>query len=236
MCGRYTLHTEKELLAGRFGFDDALLRPLPPRYNIAPTDSVLTVVERDGQRAARPMRWGLIPFWAKSRDKLPLMINARRETVATKPAYRDAFRRSRCLVLGDGFYEWQRPSGLATRKTPYWISRRDGAPFAMAGLCSGWRDPEQPLADKLYSCSIITAPANSAVAEIHERMPVILTRDAEATWLSRDVQDPGTLSALLEPLRADELESRPVSTRVNSVRNDDPSLIERFEDPQLGFL
>ena len=139
MCGRYTLHTEKELLARRFEVDLDGLGPLAPRYNVTPTQPVLTVRAADGKRFAESMHWGLIPHWTQDRAKLPPMINARCETVATRPAYRDPFRARRCLILADGFYEWQPAVGLGRRKIPHWISLPDREPFAMAGLWDEWR-------------------------------------------------------------------------------------------------
>ena len=163
MCGRYTLYTEKEVLARRFEVEIA---ELSPSYNVAPTQSVVSVSFEKEARVAGVMRWGLIPFWTKDETKLPQMINARVESVATRPAYREAFRRRRCLILADGFYEWQRGLGPGKRKIPHWIFREDGGPFAMAGIWSVWRRPD--LERKwLRSCAIITTSANAAVSELH---------------------------------------------------------------------
>ena len=183
------------------------------------------------------MRWGLIPFWTKDETKLPQMINARVESVATRPAYRDAFRRRRCLILADGFYEWQRGLGAGKRKIPHWISREDGGPFAMAGIWSVWRRPDLERT-WVRSCAILTAAANAAVAELHDRMPIILSPEAESAWLDPALDgDASELTKLLVPVAPEQLQSRPVSTRVNSAANDDPSLIEFCdEDPQLGFF
>ena len=234
MCGRYTLYTEKEVLARRFEVDIA---ELSPSYNVAPTQSVISVTVEKEARRAGAMRWGLIPFWAKDETKLPQMINARVESVATRPAYRDAFRRRRCLILADGFYEWQRGLGAGKRKIPHWISREDGGPFAMAGIWSVWRraDLERTW---VRSCAILTAAANAAVAELHDRMPIILSPEAESAWLDPALDgDAAELTQLLVPVAPERLQSRPVSTRVNSAANDDPSLIEFCdEDPQLGFF
>jgi putative SOS response-associated peptidase YedK len=238
MCGRFTLHTEKEALAERFGFDPGDLALLRPRYNVAPTDSVLAVRMRDGERHAQMLRWGLVPYFAKAIDALPLMINARVESVATNAAFRDPLRERRCLIPADGFYEWQAAGPLAKRKVPHWIGLKSGEPFAMAGLWSRWR-PKDELGggEPLYSCTILTAPANETVRALHDRMPLILPREAEARWLDPALDgDVDAILALLRPLPADALEAHPVSTRVNSVKNDDPSLLEpSSEDPQLGF-
>ncbi len=183
------------------------------------------------------MRWGLIPFWAKDEAKLPQMINARVESVATRPAYRESFRRRRCLILADGFYEWQRGLGRGKRKIPHWIFREDGGPFAMAGIWAVWRrqDLERTW---VRSCAIITADANAAVSKLHDRMPVILPPDAESAWLDPALDgNTAELTKLLVPVGAEELRSRPVSVLVNSAGNDSPHLIEFCdEDPQLGFF
>ncbi len=237
MCGRYTLHTEKEVLAHRFEVDPESLGELAARYNIAPTDDVLGVRLKEDRRIAMQMRWGLIPFWAKDGAQLPLMINARVETVATRQAYRDALREKRCLIPASGFFEWQSPGGLGRRKVPHWISRRDGEPFAMAGIWARWRSRTELVPRTVHSCAIITAPANAVVAELHDRMPVILPPEYEAAWIDPDLNDSvDELLKLLVPLAAEELRSHPVSTEVNGARNDGPSLIEPYEDPQLGFF
>ncbi len=235
MCGRYTLYTEREILARRFEID---LAESAPSYNIAPTQSIVTVISENGTRVAARMRWGLIPSWAKDETKLPQMINARAETVATRSAYRDAFRRHRCLVLADGFYEWQQALEAGRRKIPHWISRADGEPFAMAGIWSTWRRKGDLEQSWLRSCAIITTAANEAVSKLHDRMPLILPREVESTWLDHGLDDNSVeLEKLLVPVGPSLLRSHPVSTRVNSARNDDASLIEFCDDdPQLGFF
>jgi putative SOS response-associated peptidase YedK len=237
MCGRYTLHTEKEALARRFELATAELDALgdwQPRYNIAPTQGVLALVEREGRRSARLLRWGLVPYWTAPDAALPHWINARAETLADRPAFREAFARRRCLIPASGFYEWQAPRGASRRKTPHWIARRDGRPFAMAGLWERWHP--SPGAT-LESCAIVTTAAGSCVREIHPRMPLILPESAEAAWLSPSLDGRlEALAALLRPLPDDELVALPVSTAVNSVEHDGPGLIERSDEPQLGFL
>lgn len=228
MCGRFTLHTEKELLARRFEVDLEGIE-LVERYNIAPTDAVLAVRIKDGDRAARYMRWGLIPHWAKPLERLPSMINARVETVATRPAYRDSFRRKRCLIPADGFYEWQAGTGPRGTKTPHWIALRSGEPFAMAGIWATWFPPGEPDAAPVVSCAIVTAPANALVRTLHDRMPVILTPERAEAWIDPGVSDPGRLQQLLVPVESDALFARPVSTLVNSTDNDGPELIAPAE-------
>jgi putative SOS response-associated peptidase YedK len=237
MCGRYTLHTEKEVLARRFALDPGSLDALgdwQPRYNIAPSQPVLALVERDGRRSPRWLRWGLIPHWSPPAAEPAGWINARAETAATRPAFRDAFARRRCLILADGFYEWQAALGASRRKTPHWIARRDGQPFAMAGLWSRWRPLDR---EPVASCAIVTTPANAAVRALHDRMPAILRPGAEAPWLSSALDGKlAELAALLEPIGAEELFARPVSIAVNSTDNEGPALIEPAAEPQLGLF
>ncbi|MBW2281553.1 MAG: SOS response-associated peptidase [Deltaproteobacteria bacterium] len=233
MCGRFTLHSPKDFIAQRFEVDLDGIPELAPRYNIAPTQQALAVLvnTRDAgtAREARTLRWGLIPHWAKDGAKLPLMINARVETLAERPAYRDAFRTHRCLIPADGFYEWRVNDGK-NPKTPYFLHLRGGNLFAMAGLWAHWR-PMAEGAEPITSCTIVTAPANSALAPIHDRMPVILAPENEAAWLDPELQDPEALRALLTPLGPEHFEKRVVSTLVNSVEHDGPRLIEPAPDP-----
>jgi putative SOS response-associated peptidase YedK len=238
MCGRYTLHTEKEALAERFDFDPRDLDTLTPRFNVAPTQNAVTVRAAGASRLASFMRWGLVPSWAKALTGLPQMINARAEGIEAKPSFRQPFRKQRCLILADGFYEWQAPVPPAKRKIPHFIGLASGEPFAMAGLWSLWQPKGELGAAPLHSCTIITTAANDGLRAIHERMPVILPRDAEARWLDPALDgDVDALRALLVPVGPEALRAYPISTRVNAVRNDDPSLLEPSDaDPQLGFL
>ncbi len=167
------------------------------------------------------MRWGLIPFWAKNRSIGSRMINARAETVVDKPSFRDAFRRRRCLVLADGFYEWRR---TATGKRPMRVALRSGEPFAFAGIWSMWKDPED---NSIPTCAIITTSANELLRLIHHRMPAILPREMEGFWLDRSIQDTTELRSVLTPYPDDAMEAYEVSTLVNSVANDGPDLIAR---------
>lgn len=234
MCGRFTLHTPKDILARRFDVDVASLDGLE-RYNIAPTQPVLTVrIDRSGARAAANMRWGLVPPWTENPKTLQSMINARVESAAKSPAYRTAFRRRRCLIVADGFYEWQPVAGRRGR-LPWWISRAGGEPFAFAGLWTVYRAQELFPTEPLFSCTILTAPANTRVAPIHGRMPVILQPEHEAAWLDPARDDVAGLQALLEPVSAETLQAHPVSLLVNSPRNDGPRLIVAEHPPELGF-
>ena len=221
MCGRYTLIADLGDLAQRFEFDGTDFS-YDPGYNIAPTESVLTVRNLEGREAAF-MRWGLIPFWAKNSKIGARMINARAETVTEKPAFRNALKKRRCLVLADGYYEWQKtPLG----KRPYRIILKAGEPFAMAGLWETWKDPQ---GNVVPSCTIITTAANDFLAPIHNRMPVILPREYEDLWLDMDVDDGAALTQMLIPSPDDVLDAYQVSTLVNYARNNGPEIIARVD-------
>lgn len=218
MCGRFSLTVDLGELAGRFEFDgdwDAFER----RYNIAPTQDVLTVV--GGPRRGGYMRWGLIPSWAKDKSMGSRMINARAETVVEKPSFRNALRRRRCLILADGFYEWQR---VGADRRPMRIVMLSGEPFAFAGLWETWRDPQ---GEVIPSCTIITTTANDILSPIHDRMPVILRRELENFWLDGSVDDPDALTSVLAPYDEEAMEAYEVSELVNSFRNDGPEVMER---------
>ena len=240
MCGRFTLHTEKEALAERFDFDPAALGALAPHYNLAPTQDVLAVRAERGaaRRVAGMVRWGLVPSWSKAIGAQALMINARVESLAEKPAFARSLESQRCLIPADGFYEWQAAGSKARSKQPHLVARADGAPFAMAGLFAVWRPPGTRGAEPLVSCAIVTTAAIGALRGLHDRMPVILPRDAEARWLDPAL-DGATdeLLRLLQPVPAEELAMQPVSRRVNDVANDDPELLRRDDsEPSLGLF
>ncbi len=195
-----------------------------PRYNVAPTQPAPTVLN-DGARALTFSRWGLIPFWAKDPDIGNRMINARVETVHQKPAFRSAFKKQRCLVVADGFYEWTAVPGQR-RKQPMYIRLKSGAPFAFAGLWDRWRNPANPDGEPIISCTIITSEPNALVEQYHNRMAVILPPEHYEAWLDPAERSPDALFPLLKPFPAELMEAYPVSTRVNSPAYDDPSLIE----------
>lgn len=222
MCGRFRLKADPGFIEERFQLPAGeLARQLGlfrPRYNIAPSQAVLGVVADDAGRHAKVLQWGFIPHWVKEPSALNQLINARAETVATKPAFRDALRARRCLIPADGFYEWRRdPAG---RKVPYHICLKGEQPFAFAGLWSVWRGPDGA---PVHSCAIVTTEPNALLREIHDRMPVILRPDAEALWLDWRVNDAAQLRALLVPYPAEEMEAWPVSPLVNNPRNDTPA-------------
>ena len=214
MCGRYSLKADLEDVQRRFEFI-ANEMPYSPRYNIAPTQPVLVVTNGDS-RGASYMRWGLIPSWAKDSSVGNRLINARPETVAERNSFRSAFVRRRCLVLADGFYEWQR---VGNAKRPMRIVMKSGEPFAFAGLWDAWRDPNGEI---VRSCTIMTTEANELLHPIHYRMPVILPRDLESFWLDHDVQDRCALSNVMVPYQSAAMEAYEVSSLVNRPGNDRP--------------
>jgi putative SOS response-associated peptidase YedK len=222
MCGRYALTRNAEVLVRLFG-----LRATPelePRYNIAPTQQALVVrVGKDGERKAEPLHWGLVPFWADDPTVGNRMINARAESAADKPAYRAAFRKRRCLVPADAFYEWRK---LGKGKQPYAIRRTDDQPMALAGLWEYWQGKE---GDELRSFTILTTEPNELVKPLHNRMPVIIDPADFDLWLDPEVDDSERLKPLIRPADADRMEAYPVSRRVNSPGNDDAACLERVE-------
>lgn len=219
MCGRMTQYLSSEEIAALFGAEP-LVSLAGGRYNVAPTQTAL-VVEEDGERRViAAHRWGLIPPWADSAKIGSQMINARSETVAEKPSFRSAFKRQRCLVPVDGFYEWQK---VGSTKVPHAIVRKDGQPLALAGLWSSWRDPAT--GEELRTFTVITTQANATMQPLHERMPVILPDDAWERWLDPTFTDIPALQALLRPAPDDLLNAYPVSRLVNDVRNDGPQLL-----------
>ena len=221
---RFSIIADVGELARRFGFDGIGLSLEPP-YNIAPTQQALTVLEGGEGRQPALVRWGLIPSWARDPSIGARMINARAETIAEKPSFRTALRRRRCLVLADGFYEWQKVPG-SRGKRPMRIVMRTGEPFAFAGLWEAGRDPAGQV---IPSCTIITTGANELLAPIHHRMPVILPREAESLWLDTTVDDPGLLEQMLGPYDADQMDAYEVSTLVNSAANNTPQVVEPVE-------
>ncbi|AFZ34336.1 protein of unknown function DUF159 [Stanieria cyanosphaera PCC 7437] len=208
MCGRFTLYHSSSEIAKAFNL--ANLPELKPRYNIAPTQEVAAIVgsEVKGGREFKWLRWGLIPHWAKDSSIGAKLINARAESVAQKPSFRSALSHSRCLIIADGFYEWQKTEN---RKQPFYIQQIDGVPFALAGLWSTWQPKN---GETIATCTIITTKANEIMQPIHERMPVILKSTDYEKWLAPTVQQPELLQPLLQPYSSDKLKIAPVSTKV----------------------
>ena len=222
MCGRYELHSNPAAIALAFGLAHA--PSVRPRYNVAPMQEVPIVrVSASGSREFVAVRWGLVPRWAKDPAIGSKMINARGETVATKPSFRTAFRRHRCLIPANGFYEWM--PAADGRKQPVLIAMKDGSVFAFAGLYERWLTGD---GEPLDSCTILTTDANDLLRAVHDRMPVIVPADQYARWLDPAQDGP---QALVAPYPSDAMTWWPVSSRVNSVRHDDASLIERLPDP-----
>jgi len=219
MCGRYTNTISLKKLADRFGFKP-LKSQFPPRYNIAPGQEAPVVVFQ-GANTLEMMLWGLVPRWAKEKKMGYKMINARAETLHEKPSFKRPFQGQRCLVLADSFYEWKKVPGSKS-KIPMRIVLKNREPFAFAGLWDKWTTPE---GKELYSFTIVTTQANDKLKSIHDRMPVILDPNQEATWLDPDLRDFKELKPLLKPYKNEELEAYPVSTTVNSPKNDIPACI-----------
>jgi putative SOS response-associated peptidase YedK len=224
MCGRFLNKLPAAEIARTFGTRGPLAN-YPARYNIAPTDPVLTVRfnPKTKERTLDPLRWGLVPHWAKDLKFGARTINARAETVATMPAFRDAFAERRCIIPASGFYEWKR-TGIG--KQPYAIVPTDAPLFAFAGLWDGWRDRTAGGgAEWIRTCAIVTGEPNELMAPIHDRMPVILPEDTWAMWLGEEPTEKDELLGMLKPFSAERMRAYPISSKVNSVKNDEPSLI-----------
>jgi putative SOS response-associated peptidase YedK len=219
MCGRFSQQRPASELAEIFSAEPLVDDP-GPRYNVAPTDGALVVVQREERRAITSYRWGLIPHWADSPKVGSRMFNARAETLTSSPAFRDSLRRKRCLVPVEAFYEWRREGEI---RQPYTIGRADGRPLVLAGLWDGWRDPATDTVRRTFT--IVTTAPNETMASIHNRMPAMLADDDWATWLDPRLADPGELLAIIGSGREPELVIRPVSRLVNDVRNDGPELV-----------
>lgn len=222
MCGRFTLSTPPETLAQLFELPE--VPKLQPHFNIAPTESIAAVrqPDPDENRELVLLHWGLIPFWAKDKSGSAKMINARAETVSTSPAFRAAFRQRRCLVIADGFYEWQKAEKGNT-KQPFYLRMKDESPFAFAGLWERWKNPD---GGTIESCTLITTVPNDLVRPVHNRMPVILPPTLYERWLDPEFQEVDALKELLQPYPQEAMETYPVSKLVNVPSNDDPQCIE----------
>ena len=220
MCGRFTLRTPARDLVEVF---ELLREPeLSPRYNIAPTQRVAVVRQSGKDRELGVMRWGLVPSWSKDPKAGPPLINARAETVATKPSFRTAFKHRRCLIPADGFYEWQKTDSKT--KIPHYIRMAKDRPFAFAGLWETWHGNDGSALD---SCTIVTTDANDLMRPLHDRMPVILPEENFAQWLDPKNENAPELETLLRPYSPAEMTAFPISTLVNSPRNDCPECIAR---------
>jgi len=227
MCGRYVSVSSTTILVDRFTIDEVRIEEKEPVYNVAPTLEMPLVAVSRGRRVLDQVRWGLVPSWAKDLSIGSKQINARAESVTTKPAYKRAFVKRRAIVPADGFYEWEKREG-SKQKQPWFIRRRDGEPLAFAGLWEIWHDPKiGDDAPRIRTFTIITTEANDLLEPIHERMPVVLPESEWDRWLDPEFQDVDALRQLLVPAPSDQFEMWPVSTLVNKADNEGPELIER---------
>lgn len=236
MCGRFAFHSNADAMIEAFGIDE-LFCDVAPNYNAAPTQQVYVVLHENEQRLLTSMRWGLIPGWAKDISFGNKTINARAETAAEKPSFRSAFRHRRCLVVANGYYEWQREG---KKKRPMYIHRAEGdeALLAFAGLWESWSDPD---GEELETCTILTTEANDDLREIHDRMPVVLDRPEQTSWLDHRRFDLSALHRLMRPYHNGALQAYQVSNKVNHVKSNGPDCIEPAppeveEPPAQGTL
>lgn len=227
MCGRFSITGELDFYAEYFGVDEVTAERLAPSWNVAPTDPVYVVAERDRTRRLATMKWGLVPHWAKNTKSIH--INARSETVATTAAFRDSFSQRRCLIPSDGFYEWE-PAEKG--RQPHWVFRADGHPMVFAGIWASRKD--EATGEWARTCSIITTESAGVIKEVHNRMPVTLPSGAWDAWLDRDLVDPEAAMSLIQPIDVEEIMEYPVSRRVNSVRNNGADL-RTPADPETLF-
>jgi putative SOS response-associated peptidase YedK len=226
MCGRFVQNSSIETLQQNFNIRTTA-SDIIPNYNVAPTQKILAIINHDNENKLERLHWGLVPFWAKDISIGFRMINARAETVASKPAFRNAFKKRRCLIPADGFYEWKGEKG---HKQPFYISIHSGKPFAFAGLWETWINKENDEESVYKSCTITTTAASESVREIHHRMPVILDPDFYEKWLNIEIQDPKELEIILKDGVIHDMKYYPVSTLVNSVKNNDPNCIKPIDE------
>lgn len=227
MCGRFVLKAPFSEVARLYRVTNNV--NLEARYNIPPTEDIAVVRSRDGERTLDLLRWGLVPWWAKDLKVSFSNINAKAETVAEKPAFRDAFKARRCIIPADGFYEWKKLDPKT--KQPYAIVMKDRSVFGFAGLWESWKD--RASGQTVQSCTIVTTTPNEVCAPIHDRMPAILDPKNYDRWLGEKPAEPCQLMAMLKPYPAEAMEAYPVSTRVGNVKNTDPALFERLESASL---
>jgi len=225
MCGRFVQDFTFETLQQNFNIR-AEDRSIVPNFNVAPTQEILTIIKHDNENTLERLHWGLVPFWTKDVSIGSRMINARVETVASKPSFRNAFKKRRCLIPAGGFYEWKGEKG---QKQPYYITIPSGEPFAFAGLWESWTDKEGDDDSVYKSCTIITTSASESIVELHNRMPVILDPDVYEQWLHVELQDAKQLEPILNDGIVHDLKYYQVSTFVNSVKNNDPNCIKPIE-------
>lgn len=223
MCGRYSLYADYQTLLERFAIEETAVEETDytASYNVAPSQEVLAVVNDGTKNRLGFLKWGLVPPWAKDEKIGYKMINARAETAAEKPSFRQAFKKKRCLIIADSFYEWRRTD---EGKQPMLIKMKSDEPFAFAGLWESWKSPDGKV---INSCTILTTEANELMGTIHDRMPVILSKEGEKIWLDPKEHDPQVLGELLKPFNPQEMEAYEVSDAVNSPKHNGPELIEK---------
>lgn len=230
MCGRFVGFRKLEELEKYFPIDRSDVKAAA-NYNIAPSQKILALVRREQENVLDLFHWGLVPFWAKDISMGSRLINARAETVASKPSFRTAFKKRRCLILADGFYEWKK---VKNKKQPFFLTLPDETPFAFAGLWEAWDNKGK--ADKSYnSCTIITKPASESVRPVHHRMPAILAPEKYKAWLDQENQNVDDLQNILQNWTLSELINRPVSKQVNNARTNDASNIEPLQQTEIEF-
>ncbi|MFD4819006.1 SOS response-associated peptidase [Peribacillus butanolivorans] len=222
MCGRFTLFTDIEEIIDRFDIQAPFNAEYQFSYNIAPSHSVLSVINDGSRNRLGYLRWGLIPYWAKDEKMGYKMINARAETIAEKTSFKNSYKKKRCLILADSFYEWKK---TPERKIPMRIKLKSNVPFGMAGLWESWKSPE---GITIYSCSVITTTPNELMTSIHDRMPVILKPEDEKTWLDPSINDTAYLQQYLKSFDTEQMEAFEVSNDVNSPKNNSPKLIHKI--------
>jgi len=217
MCGRFSLSGDVDFYAEYFGAGSISTEALDKSWNVAPTDPVYVVAQHQGERLLGSQSWGLVPHWAP--DRKSIQINARMESIATKPIFRESFAKRRCLIPADGFYEWE---STEQGRTPHWIFRADGFPMAFAGIWANWKDQATDVWHR--TCSIITTKSAGVIVPLHDRMPVSLVPEVWDTWLDRELNDPNAAFSLLRPTDGDLLMEHQVPKLVNSVKNNGPEL------------
>jgi len=222
MCGRFVQNSPLQIIQQIFNTDKVLFEVIP-NYNVAPTQKILAIINQDNENKLEKLHWGLVPFWANDISMGSRMINARAETVSQKPGFRNAFRKRRCVIPADGFYEWKGEKG---HKQPYYITVPSGKPFAFAGLWETWVDKENDEKSVYKSCTIITTAASEPLSSIHHRMPAILDPEFHEKWLNEKIQNPKNLEIILRDGLIYDMIYYPVSKLVNSVKNNDPNCIK----------
>jgi len=223
MCGRFVSITDPDGLVRFFTIDDRQTEDLPPNPNVAPTEQVYAVAEHKSRRVLTAFRWGLVPHFADDLKVGARQINARAETVATRSAFRESFAKRRCLIPADGFYEWRKDG---KQRIPFHLGSREGTPLALAGLWASWRPKDDPDAEWVRTCTVITTEANADVASLHDRMPVLVGPDDWDLWLDREVGDTPAVRSLLRPALDGSLHVRKVNRAVNDARNKDASVLD----------